>query len=560
MNEPAFRCLVLSDFNSQNLCGYLNHDASPPRVHAEAGPYGQVIEPLLDASHPCWAERPGVVLVWTRPETAVPSFGRLLEFQPGKPEQAIAEVDRYARHLLRLADRATTVFVPTWVLPPPYRGLGMLDLKHPAGAARTLLEMNARLAANLSEAPGFYVLDAQRWIALAGPKSCNPQLWYMGKIPFAPAVFREAAADLKAALAGLRGAARKLLILDLDDTLWGGIVGEVGWQHLRLGGHDPVGEAFADFQRAIRALKNRGVILGIVSKNDQHLALEAIASHPEMVLRLEDFAGWRINWRDKAQNILELVEELNLGPQAAVYIDDDAGQRQRIRGALPEVFVPDWPADKLLYRQALESLRCFDAPELSQEDRTRAEMYARDRQRRQCAASFQSVDEWLEDLEIRVDVEALSQDNLPRAAQLLNKTNQMNLTTRRMTAQELWHWSQQPQHRLWTFRVRDRFGDCGLVGIASLEWSGDQGTIVDFVLSCRAFGRRIEEAMMHVLLRHARTLALRRVEARYLPTARNAPCLEFFAGTSGFRREVDDTFHWDLEKDYLAPAAIQLVQ
>ena len=158
-----------------------------------------------------------------------------------------------------------------------------------------------------------YPLDTGRWLAATGAGAFNPQLWYMGKVPFANAVFQEAAADIRAGLEALSGRSRKLIVLDLDDTMWGGIVGDVGVEQIKLGEHDPIGEAFVDFQNTLRTLRNRGILLVIVSKNEHDIAMQAIAEHPEMVLRPHDFVGWRINWRDKAQNILELVEELNLG-------------------------------------------------------------------------------------------------------------------------------------------------------------------------------------------------------------------------------------------------------
>src|SRR5262249_44027937 len=221
-------------------------------------------------------------------------------------------------------------------------------------------------------------------------------------------VFVEAARDIKAALAGLGGAARKVVILDLDDTLWGGIVGDVGWQGLRLGGHDSVGEAFVDFQRHLKALTRRGILLAIASKNEEPVALEAIGSHPEMVLRAEDFAARRINWKDKAQNIVDLMADLNLGLQSAVFIDDNPVERARVREALPEVFVPDWPEARLLYSSTLVGLRCFDAPAISREDAERSRMYAAERQREDLKKQVQSIDAWLRSLETRARVEPLS--------------------------------------------------------------------------------------------------------------------------------------------------------
>src|SRR5262249_22447003 len=161
--------------------------------------------------------------------------------------------------------------------------------------------------------------------------SFSPRLWYLGKIPYANEVFKEAARDVKSALRGLAGKARKLVIVDLDETLWGGIVGEDGWEHIKLGGHDPASEALADFQRELKALTRRGILLGIVSKNEEAVALAAIDKHPEMVLRRSDFTGWRINWGDKAANIVDLVNELNLGIDSVVFIDDNPSERARVR-------------------------------------------------------------------------------------------------------------------------------------------------------------------------------------------------------------------------------------
>jgi len=183
----------------------------------------------------------------------------------------------------------------------------------------------------------------------------------MGKLAFGNEVFKEAVKHVKSSLRGIRGKARKIVILDLDDTLWGGIVGDLGWRDLNLGGHDPVGEAFVDFQKTLKSLLNRGIILGIVSKNEESVALDALQNHPEMVLRPDDFAGWKINWSDKAMNIVELVAELNLGLDAVVFIDDNPVERACVKETLPDVLVPEWPEDRMLYKKALLDLDCFNS-------------------------------------------------------------------------------------------------------------------------------------------------------------------------------------------------------
>ena len=240
-----------------------------------------------------------------------------------------------------------------------------------------------------------------------------------------------------------------------------------------------------------------------------------------------------------------------------VFIDDNPVERDRVRQALPEVLVPDWPGDKLLYAQALAQLRCFDLPAISAEDQGRTQMYVADRARKDLAQSLESVDDWFRKLEIRISAEALTQANLTRAAQLFNKTNQMNLATRRLTAEQLWEWARQPGRALWTLRVADRFGDSGLVGIVSLDGQAGRGEIVDFILSCRVFGRRVEEAMLHVAARQARSDGLNALVARYEPTPKNKPTLAFLE-RSGLERQGEGSYAWNLEREYPAPALLTL--
>src|SRR5207248_5467611 len=241
-----------------------------------------------------------------------------------------------------------------------------------------------------------------------------------------------------------------------------------------------------------------GVLLGIVSKNEESTALEAIRSHPEMVLRQDDFAGWRINWEDKAQNIVELVSELNLGLQSVVLIDDSPVERARVHEAFPDVLVPEWPSSPLDYTATLHGLRCFDTRLVSLEDRTRTEMYVTERKRHEVRTQVSSLEQWLASLNIQVEAEPLSEATLDRATQLLNKTNQMNLSTRRMIKEELQNWNQQPENTVLIFRVSDKFGDYGLVGVASFVLRDGNANVVDFVLSCRVMGRKVEETMLHV--------------------------------------------------------------
>ena len=551
--------LLISDFNVENLSAYLKNDRNAPHVDCEVAPYGQITQSLIDAHLPIWQSALDFLVVWSRPEAVLESFASVLSGFTVDGETIRRDVDDYCRILLLAKHWACVVFVPTWVVPTLHQGHGMLDLSPEVGVARILMQANLRLLENLDANSNVIPLNASKWVELVGEKAFNPRLWYLGKVPFCNELFKVAVRDLKAALRGIQGRARKLVILDLDDTLWGGIVGDVGWQELVLGGHDPAGEALVDFQHELKALTRRGVVLAIVSKNEEAVALEAIREHPEMVLREGNFVGWRINWNDKAQNIAELADALNLGLDATVFIDDNPVERARVREALPEVLVPDWPEDKRLYPYALRSLDCFDKPVISEEDRQRAQMYTIERQRNEYKTQVGSVEEWLQTLDLTIKAEPLNAANIGRLTQLLNKTNQMNLTTRRMTERELLAWAGEESRRVWGFHVSDKFGDSGLTGILGVEATdGGRVRIVDFVLSCRVMGRKIEETMLHVAVGWARSVLAKEVRAVYAQTGKNKPCLDFFQN-SGLRCESDNMFVWDVAHVYPLPPVVRLV-
>lgn len=559
MDKQKFNGLLISDFNMDIFSGYLNNNEDFPKVVVTVAPFGQIIPVLVDKNLECWKFKHDFAIIWTQPEGVIKSFEEVLNYQCVSIDKILREVDEYSQALMNLQERVSFAFVPIWVLPTYHRGYGMLEMKNGIGIENILMQMNLRLSKNLDNTSNIYLLNTQNWIEISGKNAFSPKLWYMAKVPFGNEVFKEATKDVKSALRTIAGKAKKIIILDLDDTLWGGIVGEVDWKNIKLGGHDHIGEAYLDFQRALKALSNRGILLGIVSKNEESIALEAINNHPEMVLKLEYFAGWRINWEDKAQNIIDLISDLNLGLQSAVFIDDNPVERARVKEALPEVLVLEWPEDKMLYKKTLLSLSCFDTASISKEDLGRTKMYTTERQRQSLKSKLSSLDEWLKTLEIKVKVEELNEVNLQRTAQLLNKTNQMNLSTRRMTESELINWARLDGHNLWTFRVLDKFGDSGLTGIISLEVNDKIGRIIDFVLSCRVIGRKIEESMLYVAINYAQSIGLNEIYAKYIPTPKNKPCLEFWKKSGFAHNEIDGIFKWKTSSDYLIPECIQIV-
>ena len=556
----TYRCLLIADFNIENLASYLNHGKTVPVIEATVAPYGPVVQSLMSGNFSEGRNDKNLdfISVWTQPQCVSPSFARALNFESVSYEQILKEVDDFCSLIIQRGKYEEYILIASWVIPTNVRGYGLLDLRDGLGLANILNKMNLRMVENLKEQKNIFILNAQKWVESSGNKAFNPKMWYMAKIAFGNEVFRRAANDIENFCRAVAGQYKKLVIVDLDDTLWGGVLADESLKNIRLGGHDPIGEAFVDFQKTLKALTNKGVLLGIVSKNDEKFVLEAINQHPEMVLKQKDFAAWRINWKDKAQNIVDLVSELNLGLQSVVFIDDNPAERARVREALPEVYVPEWPQDKMLYASTLCELPCFDTAFISQEDLSRSAMYVSEQERKELKSTFSSYEDWLKTLEVNVRVERMDSNNIQRMAQLLNKTNQMNLTTRRLSEEELRKWAEQENNSLWAVRVSDKFGDSGLTGIMSLCVENKKGKIIDFVLSCRVMGRKIEETMVHVLCSYALELNLKEIYAEFIPTQRNKPCFDFWRNSGFSFNQPINQFSWNLEKEYNLPHFIKL--
>jgi FkbH-like protein len=534
MTEPATRrVLLIGDTTLDPVARMLERSEDLPQVRASAAPYGQVYQILLNPGHPAWADQPDFVVVWTAPHLTLPSVAKLLRFEFSSAseayDQALLEVDEFADAVLQAASRGTVIYVPTWILPTYERWIQILSWRQGFGLANLLAKANLRLAERFASQPNIVLLDTQYWQATLGRPAFDPRMFAVAKILYSNALLDKAASEIKSAIRGLLGQTRKVIVCDLDNTLWGGVVGDDGMENLKLGAPDPVGECYQAFQKALKGFRSRGILLAIASKNDEKLALSVIEKHPAMVLRKDDFVAWRINWEDKAGNILQLVKELNLGLDSFVFLDDSPQERDRVRQALPEVYVPELPPSVSEYGAFLTSLNCFEVPALEKEDFERTRMYQAEKSRNEVQNSSGDLEGWLRSLQIEVRAAPLSRESLPRAAQLLNKTNQFNLSLRRLDEKTLWDWAQELRHSIYTFNVSDRFGDSGLVGLASFSIAGTEARIVDFVMSCRVMGKKVEEALLGYTIGCAHAAGATRICAEPVDGPRNGPAKQFFA-------------------------------
>jgi FkbH-like protein len=311
--------------------------------------------------------------------------------------------------------------------------------------------------------------------------------------------------------------------LDLDNTLWGGVVGDVGMTGIVLGEGSAEGEAYLALQRYAKMLKDRGVILAVCSKNDEALAEATFRDHPEMHLTRADIAAFLANWNDKVDNLKEIAARLNIGLDSLVFVDDNPAERARVRDALPMVAVPDLPDDPALYVRGIADAGYFEAVSFTAEDLARGEQYVGNAARDALRGESQSIEEFLRGLEMSVSYGPIGPVDLARASQLVNKTNQFNTTTRRYSADEVARFAAGPENITLQFRLTDRFGDNGLVSVMMLR-KGDDPDVLEidtWVMSCRVFGRRLENEAMSIAVEAARVRGIRVLRAEYIPTERN---------------------------------------
>jgi len=519
---------IVSSFNHANFASLLRNSLHFDWQINEAD-YNQVFQTLTDPSAKLWKKRVDITLVWTTPESISSEFQKLQNKNAINSDLIKKDIDYFCSCVKSIRNYSDIVLVPNWILKQPNESNLALAYSKDFGLEYNLSSMNYYLSQQLSKEKNFYILNSTKWLLSCGVENAySSKLWYLTKNPFSNNFFKEVISDLSNLYRSIKGLSRKLLILDLDDTLWGGIVGEVGWKNLRIGGHDHLGEAFQDFQTQIKSLTKQGIILALVSKNDETTAVEAIKSHPEMVLSMKDFVTYRINWEDKAKNIVEIVNELNLGLQSVVFFDNSPFERARVQEMLPEVLVPELPKDPTDYNTFLSKLRCFDKTHITEEDKVRGDLYKSESRRTKLKLQLKSLSDWIKTLDLNIVIENIKNEDAPRAVQLLNKTNQMNLSTRRLSEQEFNNWVQMDSNNLWTVRATDKFGDYGIIGITSISIKDNVAILVDFILSCRVVGRCIEETMIEFLKEFCQKNNVNKINGKYKKTEKNLLCYHFF--------------------------------
>lgn len=533
--EPILRrCVLDIGFDLRLAVGEYDH------VFQEA--VGQ--SPLLTAD-------PDAVLVLLHLETLSPALTR--NFNDLSSEAVEAEVKRIkalSTAILAGIRRQTQALV-LWAgfESPAYPALGLLDSQAGLTQSAIVHRLNDSVRRLLAETPQSCYLDLPLVAARVGlGRFFDVRFWHVWRAPYSQTGLDALAAEIVRFLRPLKGKNRKCLVLDCDNTLWGGVVGEEDIGGIRLGPSYP-GSAYCDFQREILSLYRRGIILALLSKNNESDVWRVFEGHPDMVLGREHVTAWRIDWNDKAANLVALSRDLNIGLDAMVLADDSSFERKRVQSALPEVAVieldPTRPED---YRHILASCGLFDTLTLSAEDRARGAMYRDEAERRRLCCSMKDLDAFLRSLCMEAHIRSVDPMSLPRVAQQTQKTNQFNLTTRRYNEAQILALAESRDADVLTLRLTGRFGDAGLVGTCILRYENDTARMDSFLVSCRVLGRGVEQLLLAAASRRARDRGCRVVLGEYYATAKNGQTADFYArmGFDEVGGTADRTFRLDL--------------
>jgi FkbH-like protein len=411
---------------------------------------------------------------------------------------------------------------------PPWRPFANHESRQAGSPARHIALVNQKMA---QSAPSYVTLHDLDYLAsLAGRwRWDDPRFYHNAKLPCDPESLVDYAHSVASLVAAQLGLAKKCLVLDLDNTLWGGVIGDDGLGGIRLGQGDPAGEAFLEFQKYVQSLRRRGILLAVCSKNEHQTAWEAFEKHPEMVLRQGDFSCFMANWNDKAANLRAIAQQLNIGADSLVFIDDNPAERAIVRQLAPEVAVPELPEDVTGYIRAIEQHRYFQVLSVGAEDFQRTDFYKADQARKEVQSSAGDIETFLRSLEMKARIGPINAATLERSVQLIHRSNQFNLTTRRRSIAEVARLLEDPAWITLTVSLSDRFGDNGLISVLLARVNGDALEIDTWLMSCRVLKRGVEQFLLNYLCALARGAGVKTVLGEYVPTAKNSLVRDHYA-------------------------------
>ncbi|RYD85792.1 MAG: HAD-IIIC family phosphatase [Verrucomicrobiaceae bacterium] len=563
---PEYKIAVVRNITIEPLTpaitGEVMRSGLRPVLHI--GNFDSAAAEALDSGSSIYAAKPDMVLVFQWLEAASPAIGsRHVRLGAEERKAALGAALAQVRSIVQgiRANSDAVVLIANAPLPPSPT-LGILDSQLEDGHTAAVLEYNLGLARIARETSNAYVLDLMSVVARIGWDSAiDGRMLAMAKAPFSQKALTAIGEQIGRFVRALRAKTRKCLVLDCDNTLWGGIVGEDGVAGVKIGSSFP-GSSYREFQERALDLAARGVILAINSKNNRADVIEMLSRHDGMVLRENHFSVIKANWDDKVENLKAIAAELNIGIDSLVFVDDSSFEIDNVRTRLPEVATIRLTGKPAEHAAQLADSGLFDSLVLSSEDRDRTALYAAERKRNDIQSSYDNIEDYLGSLGLVADIALVSPIEQARVFQLMGKTNQFNMTTRRLTEADVARLAEDANSWVVRLRARDSISDLGLVGVAILQKIGSDVEISDLLMSCRALGRGVESAFIARLTEFAFAQGAGKVIGLYCRTGKNALCIGFYekAGFQLINKDTDSE-RWERKShagSTLAPAWVKI--
>ncbi|MBU2510534.1 HAD-IIIC family phosphatase [bacterium] len=564
--NKTIRLAILASSTIRGIEEVLRVQCAEIGIYADIylGEYNQYAQEIFNSGSQLYQFNPDLIIVFadTRAITGEYFF---MPYKGLADDRKIwmAETSAFFRNLVNELTKQTSakVILHNFEI-PTYSPLGILESKDDYGFVESIEDINRGLRNDLKNNNQVFLFDFNTFCSKVGKKEVfDDKMYYLGdikiKLQYIPSLCQEYLKYIRP----LASLIKKCIVLDLDNTLWGGIIGENGVDGIKLG-PTPEGRPFWEFQQLLLSLYNRGVLLAVNSKNNFDDAIEVIRNHKYMVLREEYFAAIRINWNDKASNIQSIAEEINIGIDSLVFFDDDSVNREMVRTFHPEVMVVDLPSDPALYVETLINLNCFEMLSLTKEDKKKGMMYLAEKKRRQLVHTATNLTEYLRQLETVVVIEDVNKGTIPRIAQMTQKTNQFNMTTFRYTDEKIKEFVEDDNYLVISLSLTDKFGDSGITGLSIVERKNrDHWWIDTFLLSCRIIGRKAEDALLAYIVKKAQVSGASLLSGAFIPSEKNMPAKEFYNNCGmkkmGNKDEME-IWEFDLKKDFPFPDFISI--
>jgi len=545
LTKAVYKIALLGNFTTELIGLALQEECRQAGIEASVynGPFQQYNQEIMNPDSGFYAFQPDLTILLLDGRTLFPEWYEVPFFRQNDEKEREIHAGTAANELNSLIrtiqGNSNTKILINNLAVPCHAPLGILDSMTPMGLKRMISMLNLALERLAAENGNVYVFDYNGFCARIGYTACeDKKLSYLIRCPLPYPAVKQLSSEYMKFILPLNAMNKKCLVLDLDNTLWGGVAAEDGIGGVSLDISGP-GRSFYDFQKEILNLYHRGILLAINSKNNPQDAFEVMDNHPHMILRKNYFSCIKINWQDKVTNLKEIAEELNIGLDSLVFFDDNPVEREHVKSMLPQVAVIEAPADPVNYCDKLRNVPYFETLALTAEDLKRSEMIAQNKGRTEARKLFGSLEEYLRSLETNVTVLEADDFNLPRISQLTLKTNQFNMTTKRYQTEDIRKMLDSGEYAAYCCSVSDRFGDNGITGCCIVKLEGAEAFIDTFLLSCRVLGRNVEYAFLFSVVKRLREKGIGKITAQFIPSAKNAANAGFYEN-AGFRASGTD--------------------